>query len=497
MPIGTPEEFLSNGGTLTKSSTAIVWIRNDFRLHDNQALSNASRFQRMLPVFIHDPNDSNPWQPGAASKWWLHHGLESFQKQLRRLGSDLVICKGAPHTELAKLAAETGAAEVLWNRSYNPTEAPTVAAVVNALKETGVTSTGCFGSLLCPPEDLLKKDGTPYQVYTPFWRNFVAKYQPMKVDAPRKLPPPPSEAGRLGVDIDELLFLPKIPWYATFSDWWRPGESPANRRLEEFLADGLGRYGTARDLPSEAGTSRLSPYLHFGEIHPQRVLWRIYEKFGDLKNITNPNIQQFAKEIVWREFSYHLLQHFPNTPTEPLKSSFKKFPWRRNERLFTAWTKGQTGYPIVDAGMRQLWATGWLHNRVRMIAGSFLVKHLGIPWQDGAKWFWDTLVDADLASNTQGWQWTAGCGADAQPFFRIFNPITQGEKFDARGAYAAKWCPELAKVPAKWIYRPWQAPKSELAKAGVILGDHYPKPIVDHDQARKSALEKYEKTRSG
>ena len=251
-------------------------------------------------------------------------------------------------------------------------------------------------------------------------------------------------------------------------------------------------YNRFRDFPSNEGTSKLSPHLHFGEIHPQRVLYLIYKKFGELSQISDVNIKQFCKEILWREFSYHLLKHFPRTEKEPLREAFKSFPWRNNNKKFTLWTQGKTGYPMVDAGMRQLLTTGWMHNRVRMITASFLVKHLGIPWQEGAKWFLKTLLDADLANNTQGWQWVAGCGADAAPFFRIFNPITQGEKFDPKGYYVSHWCPELKNLPSQWIYRPWEAPQDVLLEAKVSLGDNYPYPIVDHKIARNKALWDYE-----
>lgn len=477
---------------MEKKSTAILWLRNDFRLNDNLALSKAAEFSHLLPVFVWDEDDKNPWKLGGASKWWLSQSLSLFKKRLQELGSDLILLKGSTETELLRLAKETKASSLLWNRRYDPSEAKKVQSLVKALKEEKIQVETFSGSLLCTPEELLKKDGSPYLVYTPFWKNFLSKYKVKKLEKPRSLPPIPEDYIYRGYEVEELCLLPDLTWHKAFHHYWKPSEKEALKQTRSFLKKGLTSYHSKRDLPAVKGTSKLSPYLHFGEIHPQRILWLVAEEFGDLKKIADANIVQFSKEILWREFSYHLLNHFPKTPNQPLRESFKKFPWKKNKRLLTAWTRGQTGYPIVDAGMRQLWKTGWMHNRVRMITASFLVKHLGIPWQEGAKWFWDTLVDADLASNTQGWQWTAGCGADAQPFFRIFNPMTQGEKFDPKGSYISSWCPELSKVPPKWISRPWEAPDEVLNKAGVSLGKDYPHPIVDHKEARGKALWNYE-----
>ena len=474
------------------NGTAILWVRNDFRLNDNLALLEAARFAKLIPIYIWDENDTNPWRPGRASQWWLHQSISIFQKRLQDLGSNLLILKGSPDVELSRVAKESQASVVFWNRSYNPSEAKKIASITKALKETSVAVETFQGNLLCSPVELLKKDGSPYLVYTPFWRNFLTKYTPQKIDKPSKLPAIPNEFKHSEHDVSALQLLPELSWHENFHKYWNPGEQEALKQTKSFLKKKIADYNSARDLPAINGTSKLSPYLHFGEIHPQRILWLVFEEFGDLENITDPNIVQFCKEILWREFSYHLLNHFPKTPTHPLRESFKNFPWKKNKQLFNAWKRGQTGYPIVDAGMRQLWQTGWMHNRVRMITASFLVKHLGIPWQEGAKWFWDTLVDADLASNTQGWQWTAGCGADAQPFFRIFNPMTQGEKFDPEGSYVSNWCPELANIPPKWIYQPWTAPNEVLDKARVRIGDNYPHPIVDHKEARYEAILNYE-----
>ena len=476
--------------------TAVLWVRNDFRLSDNLALMEAASYDEVLPIFVWDPEDKNPWQPGAASKWWLHHTIIRFRESLRRLGSGLVLLRGSPEEQLLKAALTVDASHVLYNDSHNPTHVETEKNVQRQLLNKGIIPRSFHGSLLCTTKSLLKQDGSPYLVYTPFWRNFLKSYEPSHLAAPTSFPPLPKKAASFDDQLEAFGLLPTQHWHEAFHQCWTVGEEAATEKLHKFVTDDIESYDRLRDFPSEDGTSTLSPHLHFGELHPQRVLHAICQSFGELPTIRNPNIVQFCKEILWREFSYHLLHHFPKTAQQPLREAFKKFPWKRNRKLFDAWRKGQTGYPIVDAGMRQLWATGWMHNRVRMITASFLVKHLAIPWQDGAKWFWDTLVDADLASNTQGWQWTAGCGADAAPFFRIFNPITQGEKFDPKGRYATRWCPELANLPPKWIYRPWEAPASVLNNAGIVLGATYPLPMVDHRTARDQALWNYDLIKS-
>ena len=477
---------------MVSDQTCVLWIRKDFRFNDNQALIEASKFKEMIPTFVWDDHDLKPWSTGGASKWWLHHTLNQFKKALKDRGSDLLILKGSPEEQITKLCRQSNASAVLFNHSHNPFELKVEQKLRKHLDSQNIATHSFHGSLLCPTDSLLKADGSPYLVYTPFWRNFLKKYKPQSIQGPLKLPSLPAKITSLCVGIESLALLPPLKWHENFHHYWSVGEEAAEKKVKEFIKKGLESYNSDRDLPSQDGTSRLSPHLHFGEIHPQRILSMVESKFGALETIKDPNIIQFCKEVLWREFSYHLLHHFPKTPSQPLRDAFKKFPWKKNQKLFKAWSKGLTGYPIVDAGMRQLWETGWMHNRVRMITASFLVKHLGIPWQDGAKWFWDTLVDADLASNTQGWQWTSGCGADAAPFFRIFNPITQGEKFDPQGQYASQWCPELSKLPPKWIYRPWEAPKHILKQAGVTLGDNYPLPIVDHKEAREKALWNYD-----
>lgn len=478
---------------MSEQKTAILWVNNDFRLNDNEALNLACRFDQIVPVFFWDDNQSLP--TGGASKWWLHHAMISFSKDLKAYGSDLLALRGQAHNTLIDLARLYKAETIIWNRAYNPNNANQVKILIDKARDQKIKTIACKGNLLCEKDFLLKSDGSPYKVYSAFWRNFINKYETRCLEKPQSIPPLPSGAMELSVPIGQLQLLPKLNWDREFYDHWQVGETHALEVVHSFLNEGVKSYNELRDRPDLSATSKLSPHLHFGEIHPQRILFMLAKKFGPLSQLSDQNINQYAKELLWREFSYHLLLHFPYTSRKPLNPAFEAFPYHFDKALFKAWKTGQTGYPIVDAGMRQLWRTGWMHNRVRMITASFLVKHLGINWTKGAAWFWDTLLDADLASNTQGWQWTAGCGADAAPFFRIFNPITQGEKFDPEGKYISQWCPELKKIPAKWIYRPWLAPKTELVKAGVKLGEDYPFPIVDHKEARERALANYETIR--
>ena len=477
---------------MVNNKISLLWIRNDFRLRDNLALLEASKYKYMIPFYIWDESDTNLAMPGSASKWWLHQSLNIFQEKLQKKGSNLLILKGKTEVVFEQIIKEFKTSIVIWNRSYNPKEADKVKSIQKLCKKFCIDTKTYSGNTLCSKDFLLKKDGTPYLVYTPFWKNFLSKYKNTILNEPKTLPPFIQKIKIKNFHIKDLNLLPKIKWYNDFEKYWKPGEDSAYKIIENFIKNNIISYKIQRDIPSQEGTSLLSPHLHFGEIHPHRVLFLIEKKYGALKEIKDENIIQFVKEIIWREFSYHLLQHFPHIINQPLRPEFKNFPWKKNKKLFTAWTRGQTGYPIVDAGMRQLWQTGWMHNRVRMITASFLIKHLNISWQEGAHWFWDTLVDADIASNTQGWQWTAGCGADAAPFFRIFNPITQGEKFDPNGTYIRKWCPELSKLPNKFISKPWEASTEILLKAGINLGTDYPKPIVNHSSARNQALMNYE-----
>lgn len=461
--------------------TSLVWFRSDLRLADNPALHSAvERGGPVVCVYIWAPDEERPWPPGAASRWWLHHSLLRLDESLRRMGSRLLIRRGPTLNALASLVAETGASAIHWNGRHEPAVIERDRRLQAELQAAGVAVESFNGSALREPWELQTKQGRPYQVFTPFWRAVRAMPAP---EPPLPAPPRIIAPSRwpTSTPLDELGLLPTIPWDAAFHDHWRPGEAGAHERLDSFLSSAVTGYHTERDRPDRDGTSRLSPHLHFGEISPRQI-WQA------LGRRTSRGAETFRTELGWRDFAHHILYHFPHTTDAPLRRPFECFRWDSNPRLLRAWQRGRTGYPIVDAGLRQLWATGWMHNRVRMIVGSFLTKDLLISWQVGARWFWDTLVDADLANNTLGWQWVSGCGADAAPYFRIFNPVAQGEKFDPAGNYVRRWVPELAKLPARWIHQPWAAPATELDAADVRLGRDYPERIVDHTQARMRAL---------
>ncbi len=474
---------MSRGGT-------IIWCRNDLRLADNPALSAAmERGGAVIPAFIWSPDEEGSWPPGGATKWWLHQSLKAFDGDLRSRGSRLLIRRGPTLETLRSLLKETGAQAVLWIRRYEPAITARDAQVKSGLRAEGFDAESFNGALLHEPWTIQNQSGKPFQVFTPFWKHCLSKN-----DAATPLPPPkniPSPATwPKSLALDELGFEPRIKWAEGMRAAWQPGERGAAKQLARFVAKCFDDYSNQRNRPDVIGTSRLSPHLHFGEISPRQI-WDEIKRMASQRGLsmTQWRSSQFLAEVGWREFAHHLLFHFPHTTHEPLRAEFKNFPWRKDAEWLHAWQKGRTGFPIVDAGMRELWATGWMHNRVRMIVASFLVKDLLLPWQSGAKWFWDTLVDADLAQNTLGWQWTAGCGADAAPYFRVFNPQSQGEKFDPNGDYVRRWCPELAKLPAEHIHAPDKAPADVLTRAGVSLGVNYPEPIVSHAIAREVALE--------
>jgi len=466
--------------------TTIVWFRQDLRVADNPALT-AARDGPVIPVFVFAPNEDGAWAPGGASRWWLHHSLARLKEALEGLGSTLCLRTSDDSLRtLLALAQECGATRIVWNRRYEPAIIARDQRIKTALRQAGLQVDSYNGSLLHEPWNIQTKSGGPFQVFTPFWRHCLSLPDPMEpLAAPSMIAP---DRWPFCATLESLDLLPHIDWAGGMRAAWTPGSIGAQESLQRFLAAAFEDYGALRDRPAVRGTSRLSPHLHFGEISP-REIWHATRQFAQGRDANNAWRQsQFLAEVGWREFAHHLLYHFPQTPTAPLRSNFARFPWASNEAALAAWTRGLTGYPIVDAGMRQLWQTGWMHNRVRMIAASFLVKDLLTDWTHGARWFWDTLVDADLASNTLGWQWVAGCGADAAPFFRIFNPTTQGSKFDPVGAYVRRWVPELSRLPDDWIHRPWDAPSGVLATAGIRLGTDYPQRIVDHDVARKAAL---------
>ena len=473
-------------------SPSIVWLRLDLRLADNPALQEAvQRGGPVVPLFIHAPEEESPWEPGGASRWWLHQSLAALDADLRAAGSRLIIRRGPTLDTLRAVVKETGAGAVVWNRRYEPVLMARDAKIKEALRDDGLVAESFNAALLHEPWTIQNQSKKPFQVFTPFWKHCLTKPDPAEpLPEPKNLPAPSKWPKSLA--LDELELEPKINWADGLRAAWQPGEAGAIANLNRFLSKAFDDYANQRNRPDVTGTSRLSPHLHFGEISPRQV-WHGLRRMAVKRGLPVEcwRGSQFLSEIGWREFAHHLLFHFPHTPTEPLRADFKKFPWRKDAAWLRAWQKGRTGYPIVDAGMRELWATGWMHNRVRMIVASFLVKDLLLPWQEGTRWFWNTLVDADLAQNTLGWQWTAGCGADAAPYFRVFNPTSQGEKFDPHGDYVRKWCPELTKLPDKWLHQPHSAPVEILRAAGVTLDCTYPRPIVSHIIAREVALESF------
>jgi len=463
---------------------SVVWFRRDLRIQDNPALAAAA--QAGLPVialFIFAPEEETPWPPGGASKWWLHHALAGLADELAAVGLPLVIRSGKSLDVLRELADEFRASSVFWNRCYEPATIERDTFIKQTLKHQGLAVQSYNASLLFEPQQVRNQSGQPFRVFTPFWKHLRSLPVETPVHVPTDQLRPPASAPE-SLTVESLGLLPEIPWDQEFYRHWKPDRKGAEAALQAFVFERLESYKKSRDLPGADGTSMLSPYLHWGQLGPREV-WQAVHQTGladDAGGYT------YLSEIAWREFAYHLLFHYPETPERPMNHSYSQFPWEPDQTCLEAWQSGLTGYPIVDAGMRQLWKTGWMHNRVRMIAASFLVKHLLQPWQAGARWFWDTLVDADLASNTMGWQWTAGCGADAAPYFRIFNPILQGEKFDPDGAYVRNWVPELKSLPARYIHQPWEAPSAVLKQAGIKLGENYPEPFIAHSAGRERAL---------
>jgi deoxyribodipyrimidine photo-lyase len=480
-----------------QEKSTIVWFRRDLRLMDNPALEAAlSLGHPVIPVFIESPEDGSPWPPGAASRWWLHQSLTALDVSLSARGSRLILRSGPATRCLRELAVECSATHLFWNRSYEPEAHARDAALQPEMNSSGLETASFNGSLLFEPAAVLSNSGKPYRVYTPFWRACLSSpAQPHAPGRPCRIIPAPRRWPR-SLPLQQLGLEPVPDWAGGLRQAWKPGEEGAHSRLKQFIRKALSGYPADREFPGIPGTSRLSPHLHFGEISPHEVWHAIKAATAETDDPNLPRAgDAFLRQLGWREFAYHILAAIPGAYRQPLRPEFRSFPWRKSARELSAWQHGRTGYPLVDAGMRELWATGWMHNRMRMVVASFLTKHLLLPWLEGSKWFWDTLVDADLANNAFGWQWTAGCGADAAPYFRIFNPVSQGEKFDPKGEYVRHWVPELAGLPAPWIHKPWEAPAAMLTGAGIRLGKDYPRPVVDHAEARLRALAAYQKLR--
>jgi deoxyribodipyrimidine photo-lyase len=461
---------------------AIHWFRQDLRLSDNPALFEAASKNSILPIYILDDKNSKELSMGGASRFWLHHSLKSLNANL---DNHLSIYHGDPLEIILDILDRLDIKEIFWNRCYEPWRIKRDTNIKKKLELKGIKVNTLNGSLLWEPWTIKKGDGTPYKVFTPYFRKGC-----LLSEEPRKPISPPMNLDLFYdnnslEDINALSLLPSTKWDIKMKSFWNIGELGANNRLAEFLNNGVENYKEGRNIPSKPFVSRLSPHLHFGEISPNQA-WYAAKKKGD-----DTNIDHFCSELGWREFSYTQLYFNPELPKKNLQSKFDLFPWDKDERKLIAWQKGQTGIPMVDAGMRELWITGAMHNRVRMVVGSFLVKNLLLHWHHGERWFWDCLVDADLASNSASWQWIGGCGADAAPYFRIFNPVTQGQKFDPDGEYIRKYIPEISKLPNKYLFNPWEAPQEELDRAGVVIGKDYPKPIIDLKLSRQNALEAF------
>lgn len=469
------------------SNPIIVWFRRDLRIADNPALTEAVNSNRPV-ICLYILETETDRDLGAASRWWLHHSLNALSEDLKGIGGKLILRTGQAFRILDMLIEETGADAVYWNRRYDFDARETDSAIKADLTQREITVKSFRANLLSEPWMVKTKTDNYYKVFTPYWRaaqDSIDTTDPLP--APKSVPHYSKELK--SEPIDNLALLPSSPdWGSKMRPYWTIGRAGAETALEDFLAGPVSDYPDDRNRPDkENGTSKLSPHLAFGEISPKQI-WHACKRDLD-------KARKFLAEIGWREFSYVLLYHNPKLATQNFKSDFDAFAWDNDEDKLRRWQMGQTGYPFVDAGMRQLWETGWQHNRVRMVTASFLIKHLLIDWREGEKWFHDTLVDADPASNAASWQWVAGSGADAAPYFRIFNPFTQGEKFDPNGDYVRKYVPELRHLPNKFIHRPWEAPKLVLLEAGVKLGENYPNPIVDHKFARERALAAYKATR--
>jgi deoxyribodipyrimidine photo-lyase len=474
----------------SRTNPIIVWFRDDLRLSDHPALSAAAKTGApVIGLFVLDEESSGIRSLGGAVRWWLAQSLRRLQASVQAAGADLVQRRGAAAEVIPAIAREAKAGAVYWNEIAQAPHLAIAEKVEAELVKAGINSQSFAGDLLAPPRDIRNKEGRGLRVFTPFWRRVQALGDP-----PAPLPAPKRLTTIAGIASDLLEsweFEPRHPdWAGGLRETWTPGEAVAQARLKDFLANGLKGYAGDRDRPDRDGTSSLSPHLRFGEISPRQI-WHAARFAAAERPALSADADKFLSELGWREFCRHLLHDDPDIATANLQPTFDAFPWKHDAKALAAWQRGRTGYPIVDAGMRQLWHTGVMHNRVRMVVASFLVKHLLIDWREGEQWFWDTLVDADAGSNPANWQWVAGCGADAAPYFRVFNPVLQGEKFDPDGVYVRRWLPELSQLPAELIHQPWRATPLELHSAGVELGRAYPEPIIDHGKGRQRALAAY------
>lgn len=466
----------------------IFWFRHDLRLTDNPGLLAAANQGQVIAIYIHDEK-SPGIKLGSASRWWLHHSLIKLNTSLQ---NKLNIYQGVSKAIILDLVKSQSADAVYWNRCYEPWRIPQDTEIKAVLQQHGVDCRSFNASLLWEPWDILKKDGLPYKVFTSFYQKgcLQARYprDPLPIPEPLILVKDQSNP----LSIDRLSLLPTVKWYTGIAQEWVVGESAAHEKLEKFLQSGLENYEIGRNFPAQKKVSRLSPHLHFGEISPQQIYFTLQKRSridqGEYRSLSLSDSKCFCRELGWREFSYYLLYHFPDLPMKNFQKKFDQLVWQVNPVHLAAWQQGKTGFPLVDAGMRQLWQTGYMHNRVRMVVGSFLVKNLLLDWRQGADWFWDCLVDADLANNSMSWQWVAGSGVDAAPYFRIFNPVTQGEKFDPQGDYTKHFLPELSRLPINYLFKPWEAPAHVLSNAGIIFDETYPKPIVDLAISRQHAL---------
>ena len=470
-------------------SPLIYWFRQDLRIKDNPTLTAAAQTGRpIMCVYILDQNQSNHWPNGAATLWWLHHSLSRLSESLKALNIKLILRKGSVIEELDNIVQSTGAESLYFTRHYEPYNSD-LESQINQHFSDQIEVKRFRGYLLYEPEAIRTGKDEPYKVFTPFYRCCLKTSTPSApVRAPKNLI---SYKKKIASDrLNDWKLLPKTPnWAKGFNEHWVPGELGAHENLKDFITHSGNKYPVLRNRPDVTGKSRLSPHMHFGEISPRQI----WTAIKNSPKILEHNGEAYLRQLIWRDFAYHLLAHWPNFPEKPFRKEFNKFPWKTDTKSLQAWQQGNTGYPIVDAGMRELWKTGWMHNRVRMIVASFLIKDLLIPWQQGEEWFWDTLVDANLANNAASWQWVAGSGADASPYFRVFNPVLQGEKFDPIGDYVREWVPELKYIPKKYIHSPWLAPEDILIKAKITLGKNYPHPIIDHSFARDRALAAYKK----